>query len=72
MERNGKVGEKMISNMRCWEFPIGPVVKNLPSDAEGEGSTPSWEAKIPHAVEQLRQCVATRESMHRSKGSCMT
>ena len=32
-----------------WDFPGGPVVKTLPSNAEGMGSIPSREAKIPHA-----------------------
>ena len=70
--RNGKAGEKMRSKMRCWEFPAGPAVKNLPSDAGDEGSIPSWDAKIPHAVEQLCQSVTTRESVHHTKGSCTT
>ena len=32
-----------------WDFPGGPVVKTLPSNAGGEGSIPGWGAKIPHA-----------------------
>jgi len=31
------------------DFPGGPVVKTLPSNAEGVGSIPGWAAKIPHA-----------------------
>ena len=31
------------------DFPGGPVVKTLPSNAGGEGSIPGWGAKIPHA-----------------------
>ena len=31
------------------DFPGGPVVKTLPSNARGVGSIPGWEAKIPHA-----------------------
>ena len=31
------------------DFPGGPVVKNLPSNAGDESSIPSWGTKIPHA-----------------------
>ena len=31
------------------DFPAGPVVKTLPSNAGGAGLIPSWGAKIPHA-----------------------
>ena len=31
------------------DFPGGPVVKTLPSNTEGTGSIPGWEAKILHA-----------------------
>ena len=58
--RNGKVGEKMRSKMRCWGFPVGPGVKNLPPDAGDEGSIPSWEAKILHVCRNSGV-----------KGSCM-
>ena len=33
-----------------WDFSGGPVVKTLPSNAGGEGSIPSRETKIPHAL----------------------
>ena len=32
------------------DFPGGPVVKNLPSNAGDASSNPGWETKIPHAV----------------------
>ena len=35
-----------------WDFPTGPVVKNLPTNAKDTGSTPAWGTKIPHATEQ--------------------
>ena len=35
------------------DFPGGPVVKNLPSNAGDAGSIPGQETKIPHAEEQL-------------------
>ena len=31
-------------------FPGGPVVKNLPSNARDVGSIPGWGTKIPHAL----------------------
>ena len=30
-------------------FPVGPVVRTLPSNTRDSGSTPGWGAKIPHA-----------------------
>lgn len=35
------------------DFPDGPVVDNLPSNAEGTGSSPGREALTPHASEHL-------------------
>ena len=37
-----------------WDFPGGPVVKSLPSNAGDMGS-------IPHAAAQLSPCTATTE-----------
>ena len=34
-------------------FPAGPVVKNLPTNAGDMGWIPSWTRKIQHSVEQL-------------------
>ena len=33
-----------------WDFPGGPVVKNLPSNAGHAGSIPFRGTKIPHAM----------------------
>ena len=30
-------------------FPGGPVVKNLPCNAEDAAAVPGWETKTPHA-----------------------
>ena len=38
---------------KYWDFPVGPVVKNLPSNAGDAGSIPGWGTKIPHATGQL-------------------
>ena len=42
-----------------WEFPSGPVVKNLPFNAGGMGSIPGWGMKIQHAARQLSPSAAT-------------
>ena len=39
-----------------WDFPGGPVIKNLPCNAGDAGSIPGWGTKIPHVVEQLSMC----------------
>ena len=39
----------------------GPVVKNLPSNAEDMGLILVQGAKIPNAMGQLSPCTATRE-----------
>ena len=33
------------------DFPSSPVVKPLPSNAEGTGSIPGWGTKIPPATQ---------------------
>ena len=42
------------------DFPGGPLVKTLPSSAEGASSFPGWGAKIPHALQpkniKQKQC----------------
>ena len=35
------------------DFPGGPVVKNLPSNAGDAGLIPGWGTKTPHATGQL-------------------
>ena len=48
------------------DFPGGPVVKNLPSNAGDTGSIPGWETKIPCATRQPSLRVATGEPVHRN------
>ena len=43
------------------DFPRGPVVRNLPFNAEDVVSSPGEGTKIPHAAEQLNPCTATTE-----------
>ena len=38
---------------QAWNFPGGPVVNNLPSEAGDLGSIPGWGTKIPHATGQV-------------------
>ena len=42
--------DEWIKKMWCWDFPGGPVVENLPSDAGDPGSIPGQVTKIPHAT----------------------
>ena len=42
--------KKVRLRIRNRDFPGGPVVKTLPSNAGGVGSIPGWGTKIPHAV----------------------
>ena len=44
-----------------WDFPGGPVVKNLPCNAGDAGSIPDRGTKIPHAVGQLSPCATNSE-----------
>ena len=44
---------KRTLRSRDWDFLGGPVVKNLPCNAEDTGSIPGWGTKIPHAVEHV-------------------
>ena len=37
---------------KFWDFPCGPVVKNLLCNARNPGSIPGWGAKIPKALGQ--------------------
>ena len=49
------------------DFPGDPVVKTLPSNAEGTGSIPGWEAKILHASARKQN-----NSNNKNKGSIAT
>ena len=44
-----------------WDFPGGPVVKNLPYNAGDMGSIPGQGTKIPHVVGQLSPRTTTIE-----------
>ena len=40
---------RLLQDIEYRDFPGGPVVQTLPSNAGGAGSIPGWGAKIPHA-----------------------
>ena len=58
-----------IKSIPPMDFPGGPVVQKLPSDAGGVGSIPGQGTKIPHAAEQLSCHTSTTEPMLHSKRS---
>ena len=48
-------------------FPGGPVVKNLPSNAGHAGCIPGQGTKTPHAVRQLNPRTTTRGAMYHNE-----
>ena len=45
--------EEALVRSQIRDFPGGPVVKNLPSNAGDTGFIPVWGTKIPQALGQL-------------------
>ena len=45
----------------CGDFPGGPVVKTLPSNAGGAGLIPGQGAKIPHALWPKHQNIKQKQ-----------
>ena len=64
-----RVGHNWATNTR--DFPGGPGVKKLPSNAGDMGSIPGWETKMPYVPGQLRSCTATRGKSGHNKDSHM-
>ena len=53
------------NNKENWDFPGGPVVKNLPSNAGDVGLIPGRGTKIPRAAGQLSpRATATEHTGH--------
>ena len=50
-----------------WDFPGGPVVKILPSNAGSAGSIPGWGAKIPHAPWPKNQNIKQKQCCNKFK-----
>ena len=42
--------ESTFKSLEFGDFPGGPMVKNLPSNAGDMGWIPGWGTKIPHAA----------------------
>ena len=53
----GQLMAKLTISLSCfkllWDFPGGPGVKNLPSNAGDAGSIPGGRTKTPHTVRLL-------------------
>ena len=47
------------------DFPGGPGVKTLPSNAGGAGSIPGWGVKIPHDSWPKKQNVKEKQSYNK-------
>ena len=45
------------------DFPGGPKVKTLPSNAMGVALIPGWGARIPHALWSKKQNVNNRSNI---------
>ena len=64
-----KVAKRVISlrhlakanRCRAMDFPGGPVVKTLPSNAGGVGPIPCWGAKIPHVSGSKNQNIKQKQ-----------
>ena len=54
----------MLFKEEARDFPGGPVVKNLPSNAGDAGLIPGQGTKIPHAMGQVSLHDATTEPEH--------
>ena len=62
--------ESSLKSKQLRDSPGGPGVKDPPCNAGGMGSILDWGTKIPHAVEQLSSCVATRVWAPPLEGPC--
>ena len=54
-----------------WDFPGGPVVKNLPYNAGDAGSIPGQGTKIPRASGQLSPRATTTELVCLNQRDCV-
>ena len=52
------------------DFPSGPVVRTLPSNAEGADLIPSWGAKIPYALWQKKKKKKKKNPYRKEKQCC--
>ena len=56
-------GDRKKSHLQtlCGDFPGGPMVENLPSNAGDAGSIPGRGTKVPHAAGQISLCATTKD-----------
>ena len=65
------ISDKKKSKEICENFPGGPSVKNLPSNAGDVGWIPGWGTKISHASGKLSPRTATTEPVcHNQRSLC--
>ena len=62
---------KVLLKLCSGDFPGGPVVKNLPSNAGDAGSIPGLGIRFPHAVGWLGSCATTVELACLSERACV-
>ena len=53
----------------AWDFPSGPVVKNLPANAGDIGLFPGPRRSIPHVSKQLRARATSIEPVFQKVGT---
>ena len=53
----------ILTKLPLRNFPDGPVVRNLPSNAADAGSIPGQGTKIPHAPEQVSLCALSSRAL---------
>ena len=56
----------MLKYLACGNFPVGLVVKTLPSSAGGGGSIPGQGAEIPHASRPKTQNIKQKQTVTNS------
>ena len=47
---------KLLKIILRGDFPGGPVIENLPSNAGNVDLSPGWRTKIPHAMVREPRC----------------
>jgi len=50
-----------------WDFPGGPMVKTLPSNAYGVGSIPGQGTRILHALWLQKQKTKNKKNHHKTE-----
>ena len=61
-DKNKQALNKKKKNQKAQDFPGGPVLKNLPSNAGDVGLIPGKGTKIPHAVGSTKETTYHNEN----------